>query len=332
MAIPPSAADPWTGSWRELMAILPTDVRESLRCIDSRLQQEVEEIRLRVGQPVELRSNRGSFRLERAGSSGASTREPIILSSIQLDHILQQVTQFSMYAVEEDMRRGFITMPGGHRVGVAGRVVVGEGNRVKAIRNVSSLNIRIAREFPGISAPLRRVLAHPKTGRPYSTLILSPPRCGKTTMLRDIVKQWSDNRVVPREFPATVVVVDERSEIAGCIDGIPQFDLGPRVDVLDACPKADGMLMAIRSLSPELIVTDEIGRQEDALAVLEALHSGVFVIATAHAHSVEEWRRRPHMGELFQSGAFSRYVVLSRRRGPGTIEAVYDGDLRPIAH
>jgi len=127
-----------------------------------------------------------------------------------------------------------------------------------------------------------------------------------------------------------VTIVDERSELSGCIDGVPQFTLGPRTDVLDACPKAEGMLMAIRSLSPDIVVTDEIGRAQDRDAVLEAAHAGVAVISSAHASSLQEWRLRPYMNELFEAKAFSRYVLLSRRHGPGTVEMVLDEAGRPL--
>lgn len=332
MSILPSTTDVDSRNWRQLLTILPSEVRDAIEALSSADRRLIEEIRLRVDQPIEVRSGGGAIPLQRKDTPDALSARPLVLSSLQLDHILEQVTQFSMYAVEEELRRGFITMPGGHRVGVAGRVIVAEGGSVKSIRNVSSLNIRVAHAIPGIATPLRRTLANQANGQPYSTLVISPPQCGKTTLVRDIAKQWSENQIVRQGRSANVVVIDERSEIAGCIDGVPQFDLGPRVDVLDACPKAEGMLMAIRSLSPDVIVTDEIGRADDAFAVLEALHSGVSVITTAHARSVDEWRRRPHMRDLFESGAFSRYIVLSRRRGPGTVEGVYDALLRPVAH
>jgi stage III sporulation protein AA len=165
---------------------------------------------------------------------------------------------------------------------------------------------------------------------PHSTLILSPPQCGKTTLLRDLVRALSTGSIAGLP-PQKVSVIDERSEISGSVDGVPQFQLGPRTDVLDACPKAEGMLMAIRSLSPEVVVTDEIGRQEDVQAVLEATHAGVSVMASAHAGSLEQWQSRPNMMDLFRSVAFSRYIILSRRRGPGTVEQVLNGLGKAVA-
>lgn len=318
-------------NWQYAITLLPPDLQRLLLKLGDATLDGVEEIRLRTGQPIELCGRDGSRFLSASGGLTQHVAESEALSASVLNHILQNITQFSLYAVEEELRRGYITIAGGHRVGVAGRIVLDSEGRVKSIRSISSLNIRIARAVPGVATPLRAYLARRKDGMPYSALILSPPQCGKTTLIRDIARQWSENLVVRRQVPTKVAIVDERSEIAGCIEGIPQFSLGPRVDVLDGCPKAEGMLMAIRSLSPDVLVTDEIGRADDAIAVLEALYSGVTVIATAHAFSLEDWRRRPHMEDLFQSRAFARYVLLSRAAGPGTIEAILDESGRPIS-
>jgi stage III sporulation protein AA len=121
-----------------------------------------------------------------------------------------------------------------------------------------------------------------------------------------------------------VTIIDERSELAACYQGMPGLDVGPRSDVLDACPKAEGMMLALRALSPEVLVTDEIGRKEDVAAIQEALYCGVKVLTTAHGSSLDELSRRPALGELIEEQAFGRYVVLSSRAGPGTIEAVWD--------
>jgi stage III sporulation protein AA len=145
-----------------------------------------------------------------------------------------------------------------------------------------------------------------------------------------LARAWSEGDPYPRESGRKVTIVDERSEIAGSVDGVPQFRVGPRTDVLDACPKAEGMLMAIRSLSPDVVVTDEIGRIQDRDAILEATHAGVSVVATAHSHHLDDLKSRPAMRELFDVRAFDRYVILSRRRGPGTIERVLDGEGRSL--
>ncbi|MCK9905711.1 hypothetical protein MXD63_37700, partial [Frankia sp. Cpl3] len=165
-------------------------------------------------------------------------------------------------------------------------------------------------------------------GRIHNTLIISPPQCGKTTLLRDIARslsygsEWASSR--------KVAIVDERSELAGCLNGVPQRDVGPRTDVLDACPKAVGMMMMIRSMSPDAIIVDEIGRSEDGEAVWEAIHAGVSIICSAHGIDIADVAQRPMLGKLIQHGAFSRYIVLSRTNGVGTIQAVYNRDLNSL--
>jgi stage III sporulation protein AA len=298
---------------------LPTDVLA-----------RIEEIRFRLGQPVQLCGRGINQFLHRDAGLTANAADGLCASEEHISRVLQMVTQASLYAVEDELRRGFVTMPGGHRVGVAGRAVLYESGSVRTIRSITSVNIRIAKEHVGVSRPMHRHIVHPVSGKPLNVLIISPPQCGKTTLLRDLVRAVSEGELAPGGRGQKVTVVDERSEIAGCVQGVPQFRLGPRTDVLDGCPKAEGMLMAIRSLSPDVVVTDEIGRVEDRDAILEATHAGVSVFATAHADSLEEWMVRPAMKALFESRAFQRYVVLSRRRGPGTVESVLDESGIPI--
>ncbi|MGE5577000.1 MAG: stage III sporulation protein AA, partial [Syntrophothermus sp.] len=157
-----------------------------------------------------------------------------------------------------------------------------------------------------------------------STLIISPPQCGKTTLLRDLARQISDGAPAIGLIGRKVGIVDERSEIAGCYHGVPQNDVGLRTDVLDTCPKAEGIMLLLRSMSPEVVVTDEIGGEEDVEAVEEACHAGVAVIATAHGHDLAELLRRPGTGRLIREGHFQRAVVLSRREGPGTLEVIVE--------
>lgn len=173
--------------------------------------------------------------------------------------------------MEEELRKGFITIPGGHRIGLAGRTVL-SGGGVEHLRDITGFNVRIAREVPGIADGVLPYLLDKGRQRMMHTLILSPPQHGKTTLLRDLARQISLGELGKREGirPGLKVgIVDERSEIAGSRRGVPAFDVGPRTDVLDGCPKAEGMMMMIRSLSPDVLIADEIGRPEDAEAVTE---------------------------------------------------------------
>lgn len=312
--------------WQQALSVCPPDIEGFIRDLPHHILNQLEEIRFRLAQPLQLCGVDLNGFLHGTGGMTDNPKEALVVTMDHIARVVQAVTQSSLYAVEDELRRGFITMPGGHRVGVAGRVVVYESGAVRSIRSITSLNVRIARERIGVADKIAPWLYRKSDGRPFSTLILSPPQCGKTTLLRDIARQWSANMICATRTPLKVTIVDERSEISGCVNGVSQFSIGPRTDVLDACPKAEGMLMAIRSLSPDVIVTDEIGREQDKDAILEAANAGVAVITSAHANSIQEWRQRPFMGSLFLGNVFSRYIILSRRRGPGTVESILDGD------
>ncbi|WP_339167824.1 stage III sporulation protein AA [Brevibacillus sp. FSL L8-0520] len=309
----------------EIMAILPATIRSILTALPSAVREHLEEIRLRQNQPLEIRFGQQSSYVTAAGQLTANARQGWTFTEEQSVKLLNLVSQHSLYTLEEELKRGYITVTGGHRIGIAGKVVLERGE-VRGIRDVTSFNIRIAREKKGTAQKVLPYLF--ENGRILNALIISPPQCGKTTLLRDIARsisygnEWSSSRKVG--------IVDERSELAGCLNGVPQRDVGPRTDVLDACPKAAGMMMLIRSMSPDVLIVDEVGRPEDGEAVWEAVHAGVSVICSAHGAEIEEVARRPALGKLIQSGVFSRYFVLSRSKGVGTIQGVYDRSLEPV--
>jgi stage III sporulation protein AA len=229
-----------------------------------------------------------------------------------MNKMLDVIFESSVYAHSDELRQGFLTLPGGHRVGFAGHVVT-EGGQIRTMKYISALNVRLAKPVLGCG---ENVLPHLYSGgRLCSTLLVSPPQAGKTTLLRDLARLVSEKGL-------RTVVVDERGELAGCYHGIPQLDVGPRTDVLDACPKVDGVIMALRALSPQLIVTDEVGREADAIALQEAANAGVAVFASAHGRSIPELHRRPGLAMMLKAGSFERIIVLSSRLGPGTIEEI----------
>lgn len=287
----------------------------------SSLEAEIEEIRLRAGRPLLAIMKDRDAALTAEGRLSGCLEEGVIISESLLSRVLQLLSQGSVYAWEEEFRQGFLTLPGGHRVGLAGRAVI-ESGRVKTIRPVTALNFRVSREVAGAADPIIGDLLAVEPTRVMNSLIVSPPGAGKTTVLRDLVRQISGG-VLRLDWPgAKVGVVDERSEIGGSHQGVPRRDLGPRTDILDGCPKAEGMMMMIRSMSPQVLAVDEIGRPEDIPPLTEALNAGVAVLATAHGRSLDEVRRRPALGSLIGLGGFERVVILSRRSGPGSIEAV----------
>lgn len=310
----------------EIRSILPRPLREVLSATPAHVRDQLEEIRIRQNQPLEIRYGQKSGFVSAQGEVSANSRHGWVCTQEVLTSLINQISQHSLYALEEELKRGYITVVGGHRIGIAGRVVTERGE-VKGIRDITSVNIRIAREKKGAADPVLPFLY--ERGLVQNTLVVSPPQCGKTTLLRDIARSisygnaWASSR--------KVAIVDERSELAGCLNGVPQRDVGPRTDVLDACPKAAGMMMMIRSMSPDVLVVDEIGRAEDSDAIWEAIHAGVAVVCSAHGHDVADAARRPTLSRLIQQGAFSRFVVLNRSRGAGTIGAILDGTLTPLA-
>ncbi|MDK8179331.1 stage III sporulation protein AA [Paenibacillus sp. UMB4589-SE434] len=311
--------------------VLPPELRSLIMQLPSRLLNVMEEIRIREGRPLEV-STCGEYHF--ITNLGTITEQPLEAhtpSREDCHRLLDLLTNHSLYTMEEQLRRGYVTIAGGHRVGLSGRTVLHQG-KVSHLRDISGFNVRIAREVKGTAASIMPYLLDFRAQSVYHTLIVSPPQHGKTTLLRDVARSTASgmwNHPDARWQSLKVGIVDERSEIAGCIKGVPSFDLGFRSDVLDGCPKAEGMMMLIRSMSPDVIVVDEFGREEDVFAMREAIHAGVRVIASAHGSDVEELRRRPGIGELLTEGVFSRIILLKRTKKEWTWK-IYDDKRRAL--
>lgn len=268
---------------------------------------KLQEIRLRIGKPLIIVSDNIEFVLHK------------IIEKEELMEILEYVSNYSLYAFENELKQGFITIEGGHRVGMTGQVQIEDGE-VKNIKHISSMNIRISHEVVNCADVMFPYITEDK--QICNTLIISPPRCGKTTMLRDLIRQVSDGNRWVRG--CTVGVVDERSELGGCYLGVPQNKLGMRTDILDCCPKSKGMLMLVRSMAPQVIAVDEIGSAEDIHALEYAMHCGCKMLATVHGTSMEEIRKKPILDELIKRHKFERYVVLGNTHHIGEVEGIYD--------
>ncbi|UJZ86317.1 stage III sporulation protein AA [Heyndrickxia coagulans] len=293
----------------DLLGILPKTLSKQLEKLGDMLE-DVEEIRIRVNRPLEITSKGIPHFLRYTPTESDA------------EQLISRIANFSFYALEEELKKGYVTISGGHRVGFAGKVIL-ENGQVKAIRYFSSFNIRIAREKIGTADPYLFALHN---GRWLSAMIIGAPQTGKTTFLRDIARLISSGIPERGISPAKVGIVDERSEIAGCVHGIPQLHFGPRVDVLDACPKAEGMMMLIRSMSPDVIVVDEIGREEDAAAIMEAVNAGISLVMTTHGENFRDIQKRPILKKILESYAFDRFLELSRGSRPGRVTAVRDAE------
>lgn len=267
--------------------------------------ETLQEIRLRAGKPILLQLQEGEYFLAENGKLSRRAEEGYVASRAEIRETMEYISNYSLYAFEEEVRQGFITLAGGHRVGICGRVIT-EQNQIKSMKYISFLNIRFARQIKGCANQVLPKLISEE--RVCHTLLIAPPGAGKTTMLRDIVRQLSDRG-------RTVGIIDERSELAACYQGIPQNDVGLRTDVLDCCPKAEGMMLMIRSMAPEIIAVDEIGGREELHALHYASSCGCKLLATVHGEGLQELREKPVLKELILAGLFERYVILEKREG-----------------
>lgn len=313
----------------EILNVLPTEIRKIIQQIEQKHSEQIEEIRIRENRPLEIVYSGHHAFLTIKGELTLDVKKSYLPTNEDTMKMLNLISNHSLYRLEEELKRGYITVHGGHRVGISGKVIMEKGE-VKTIKDVTSFNIRIAKQKFGMADPLIPFLINLREMKVHNTLIISPPQCGKTTILRDLARQLGTGISKFAFLAKKIGIVDERSEIAGSVRGVPQNDVGLRTDVLDACPKAEGMMMMIRSMSPDILIVDEIGRQEDTLAILEARNAGVQVIATAHGSDIHEIIKRPSLSSLIQQEIFTRYVILSRERGIGTIETILNEQLRPI--
>lgn len=292
---------------RDIYNILPQNIRNAVGNIDN--YSHLQEIRIRADKPLMIQD----------GS------DEIIINYLpdmnDLKTLIQRMSNYSVYAFDEELKQGFITIKGGHRVGICGACVI-ENSRIKTIKSISSINIRICREITGCSdAIMPHIVCD---GNIISTIVISPPKCGKTTLIRDIARNLSNGMKDINLKGKKVCIIDERSEICACYNGIPQLDVGIRTDVLDECPKSEGIMMAIRSMSPEVIVCDEIGTYKEIESIMMALNSGVKLITTIHGFGVEDLYKRDVFNEILKNNVFERSIVLSSREKAGTVQYIYD--------
>lgn len=310
----------------ELLKIFSIKLRTLLGKVDFDFDK-LQEIRLRVDCPLLVIYNNKEYFINSSSKLASDNKDLYYINKNEIRETMEYISNYSLYAFEEELRQGFITITGGHRVGIAGKTVL-EDNRIKSIKHISFINIRLSHQVKGCADHILPYIVDERGEECYNTLIISPPRCGKTTLLRDMIRQLSDGNERRKGF--SIGVVDERSEIGACYMGVPQNDLGIRTDVLDCCPKARGMIMLIRSMSPRIIAVDEVGSEEDIRAIAYVMNCGCKLIATVHGSSMEDVKSKPVLEKLMRDGLFERYILMNNQKRVGNIVQVYDGVGNPL--
>lgn len=288
-----------------------------LRAVPESAQRTAQEIRLRTGAPVAITCPGQNWFLGRGSELHNVPQSAYIVTPADIADSIVTMCSHSVHTHQHEMKNGFISLRGGHRAGICGTAVI-SGGEITAIRDITSINLRIAREVRGAADPLiERIFRQ----RVCGVLIAGAPSTGKTTILRDLARQLAGGKA-GRFY--RVAVVDERCELGAVYEGVAQNNLGPCCDILSGYPKGEGILTAVRTLSPQVVICDEIGAGAEVDSILDGLNCGVKVVATAHADSVGELMRRTQIRRLLENGAFERIVMLGGEGQPGRIQDILE--------
>ena len=289
-------------------------IRTALIKIPDKIKNNIQEICIRINSSIIIFTQNKSYFVGKNGEITPEDPKSLLISQNDIIETMKILCNFSIYSYQNQIKEGFITLKGGHRVGISGTAVI-NNNEIINISDISSINFRISREVLGCSDRIFDKFGLNIGG----TLIIGPPSSGKTTILRDMARRLSTSFEADKLIK--VSIIDERREIAASYQGIPQRDIGFS-DVLSGFPKAEGIIRAIRTLSPKIIICDEIGGVEDAEAIKKSLNSGVGIIASIHAKSTDEMANSFRIKNILSSGAIKRAVLLDSN--PGKIKGMFE--------
>lgn len=298
-----------------LRELLPPVIFTAFASLD---EKKIYEVRLRRNSPIVINYGGKNKVLTFSG-----TNEKVYSSTSIIEYVIKQATESSLYAFHSQIKQGFITAKGGIRLGIAGESVMSDNFVPTTIKNINSIDIRLPHEVVGCANIAYKFINNANGIK--NTLIVSPPGAGKTTFLRDIARLLSSGEEI-----YNTLLVDERYEIASCVDGLPLLDIGEHTDVVSGANKMFAFTNGIRALKPDIIITDELISEEDGDAVIRAIRSGVKVIASIHANTHLELKDKKEFKELINGGYFERIIVLSGKNGPGTYEGIYDQNFKCV--
>lgn len=307
----------------EIFAFLPDKIARILENQPQDLLNCLEEISLKPKGYLYIITDRETYFFTKDGKLSNSPSGGYVVSEEEISEAVGKITGGSYYSLQEEIKEGFVTVRGGHRIGISGKAAFME-DKIISISDIASLNYRVAREVKGSADPVIHAILH--QNKIYNTLIISPPRCGKTTLLRDLARQLSNGIDAMHFKGIKVSISDERNEIAACVSGIPQHDVGVKTDVMYNMNKADAMMMLIRSMSPQVLITDEIGTDKDVSAIHSALSAGVSIIASIHGESLADVALRKNVYELIENKVFQRIIILSCEDGKRTIKKIINNE------
>lgn len=311
--------DEMTEKFNEAVEYLSAGLRYRLLQVPNEIKREVQEVRIRASKPLTLICHSGVLFVTQSGRTTYLYNEGLhMVEKGEVEESFRVICGYSIHSHKDEIINGYITLPGGHRAGLCGTATV-ENNKIIGVRNISSINLRIARQIKGIADQiLNTFFSHREWD---SLLIAGPPSSGKTTVLRDLTAQLASGQL--GKYMKTTII-DERGELAAVYSGQAQNDVGVNCDILDGYPKASGIMIALRTLSPDIIVCDELGDESDIRAVEAGVNAGVKFLATIHAGCKEELMRRTQIQRLLQTGAFSQVLLLKGKENPGEMKEIYD--------